>query len=265
MLFAALSSVLVQTAACAQAQDLPTDHTPPAAPQQSMPEMSAAQMKSIMDMDDSASVAMFKLDEFERGNSSDAYSSAWNAEAWYGGDLEKFWLRSEGAREFAATDARIEAFWDHAFASYWDWQLGARRDFGDAPHMARPERNWAAFGVNGIAPYWFDIEATAYVADQGRMAARLRSEYDILLSQRWILTPELELNLYSKADRARAVASGLADAEFGLRLRYEIERKFAPYVGVVWNYRRANGNEAVSADARAGTDRRLVIGLRLWL
>ena len=236
-----------------------SDHVPPAPPQQPMPPMSDTDMTRVMEMNDDARFAMFKLDDFERARSNDAWSSAWNAEASYGGDFDKLWLRSEGEREDRATNARLEAFWDHAFASYWDWQLGARHDFGTGP-----SRSWAGFGVQGLTPYWFEIEATAYFGAQGRTAARLRAEYELLLTQRLILQPEVEVNLYGRDDGARDIASGLSDAEFGLRLRYEIRREIAPYIGIVWKYRRAADGGLFSVPNLAGTECQFVVGLRLW-
>ncbi len=235
-----------------------SDHVPPDPPQHAMPAMSDAEMARTMGMNDNAKFAMFKLDNFERSFGSDANATAWDAEAWYGGDFNKFWLRSEGEREAHRTDARIEALWDHAFSSFWDWQVGARHDFtsGSAPNV--PDRNWAAFGVQGLAPYWFEIEATAYVGDGGRTAARLRAAYELLLTQRLILQPEVELNWYGRSDHAREVAAGLSEAEAGLRLRYEIRREIAPYIGVVWKHRRSD-----AAVAR-GNGAQFVAGLRLW-
>jgi len=234
-------------------------HIPPDPPQHVMAPMSDAEMSRVMQMDDTASVFMFKLDTFERAKSNDAYSTAWNAQAWYGGDFDKLLLRTEGEREHGATDARVEAFWNHAFASYWDWQLGVRRDFG-----SDPSRSWAAFGVQGLAPYWFEVEAAAYVGEGGRTALGLRAEYELLLTQRLILQPEVEVNFYGREDRARGIASGLNDAEVGLRLRYEIRREFAPYIGVVWKHRREAGDVFPPGVNRAGTERQIVAGLRLW-
>jgi len=176
----------------------------------------------------------------------------WDAVAWYGGDFDKLWLRSEGERESHRTDARIEALWNHAFASYWDWQLGARRDFSGGSAHNVPDRTWTAFGIQGLAPYWFEIEATAYVGDGGRTAARVRAEYELLLTQRLILQPELELNWYDRRDRVREIAGGLSDAEVGLRLRYEIRREIAPYIGVVWKHRR--GDDAFARENGFGSD-----------
>lgn len=235
------------------------DHVAPDPPQHVMAPMSDAEMTRVMAMDDTASIFKFKLDTFERAKSDDAWSTAWNAQASYGGDFDKLLLRSEGDREHGATDARVEAFWNHAFASYWDWQLGVRRDFGSGP-----ARNWAAFGVQGLAPYWFEVEAAAYLGENGRTALGLRAEYELLLTQRLILQPELELNFYGKNDRARDVAAGLSDAEFGLRLRYEIRREFAPYVGVVWKHRGETSGVVPPFVDRGGTERQVVAGLRLW-
>src|SRR5262249_52517919 len=109
------------------------DHVPPDPPQQTMAPMSEAAMMRVMQMDDTAPLFAFKLDTLERAKSDAAWSTAWNATAWYGGDFDKLLLRTEGEREHGKTDARVEAFWNHAFASFWDWQLGTRRDFGSDP------------------------------------------------------------------------------------------------------------------------------------
>jgi len=257
-LMLALSMLAAPVALCAQtAQEDPGHVAPPPAAQPMAP-MSMQEMDRVMDMHDDPLLAMFKLDQFERARGDDAYATSWEAEGWIGHDFDKLWLRTEGEHEDGVTDARIEAFWDHAFASFWDWQLGVRHDFGSG---SGPSRDWAAFGFQGLAPYWFEIEATAYVAEQGRTAMRLRAEYELLLTQRLILQPEVEANLYGKSDPARDVTDGLSDFEFGLRLRYEIRREFAPYVGVVW-VRRFGDSGALSM--RAGADTELVAGLRVW-
>ena len=236
-----------------------------------MPAMSPQDMDRVMDMHDDPLLAMFKLDQFERAIGDGADATEWEAEAWIGRDFDKLWLRSEGANEAGSTDARIEAFWDHAFASFWDWQLGVRHDFGSGPPARspsaaeamngreRPQRNWAAFGVQGVAPYWFEIEATAYVGQSGRTAFRFRAEYELLFTQRLILQPELETNLYGKSDPQHGVSDGLSDASFGLRLRYEIRREIAPYAGVVWKRRFSDTGSGLDS-----TQTQFVAGLRVW-
>ena len=265
--------LLVPISAKAQQGTADAGHVAPPPASQPMPQMAMQDMDRIMDMHDDPLLAMFKIDQFERARGDDAYATSWEAEAWIGRDFNKLWLRTEGERENGASDARIEAFWDHAFASFWDWQLGVRRDFGSAPQRplsaihglrgtwAPARRDWAAFGVQGLAPYWFEIEATAYVGEQGRTAARVRAEYELLLTQRLILQPELEANLYGKSDPARDVTDGLSDFAFALRLRYEIRREFAPYIGVAWVHR---FGDSAATPTRAGSDTQLVAGLRVW-
>jgi len=270
-----LSLLAAPAAAWAQSSESDPGHVAPPPAAQPMPPMSMQEMDRVMDMHDDPLLAMFKLDQFERAHADDAYSTSWEAEAWIGHDFDKLWVRTEGERESGVTDARIEAFWDHAFATFWDWQLGVRHDFGSGSGPPRPlsaihglrgtwapaHRDWAAFGVQGLAPYWFEIEATAYVGEQGRTALRLRAEYELLLTQRLILQPELEANLYGKSDPARGISDGLSEFDFGLRLRYEIRREFAPYVGVVWTRRFGDSD---FMPGHAGSDTQFVAGLRVW-
>ena len=221
-------------------------------------ETSPAQMAQEMQMNDDANFGLVRFDQFEHalGGGSGA---AWDADAWYGGDIDKIWLRSEGESEGGHTSARTELFWDHAFTPFWDWQLGARADSG-----AGPARQWLAFGVQGLAPYWFEMQATAYVGNQGRSALRLRAEYEVLLTQRLILQPESEVNFYGKSDPRRGIGSGLTEVDVGLRLRYEIRREFAPYVGVVWRQRFGQTGEFARAAGNSAFDSQVVAGLRFW-
>ena len=149
--------------------------------------------------------------------------------------------------------------WDRVIARWWDVQAGVRHDFSDGP-----SRTWAAFGVQGLAPYWFEVEATVYVGDDGRSAARLVGEYELLLTQRWVLQPKIELNLYGKEDAANRIGAGLAKADVGLRLRYEIRREFAPYVGIVWTrHFGETADLAREADEKV-SGAQFVAGLRIW-
>ncbi len=123
----------------------------------------------------------------------------------------------------------LQALYSRAIAPFWDLQLGWRRDVRPSP-----DRDWLAFGVKGLAPYYFDIDAALFVGDEGRTAARFQLEYELMLSPRLALVPEIEVNLYGRDDEAVGIGSGLAEIEAGLRLRYEIRREFAPYIGVNW-------------------------------
>ncbi|TPG51047.1 copper resistance protein B [Rhodanobacter glycinis] len=211
-------------------------------------------------MHGSAPFGMLLIDQLEAFHGRDANGQSWEAEGWYGNDENKLWVRTEGERSRGRLeDGDLEAFWNHNVATFWSTQLGLRHDAGFGP-----AREWAAFGIQGLATYWFDIEATAYVGPSGRTAARLRAGYELLFTQRLILRPELEVNLHGKSDAARGIGSGLTDAKLGLRLRYEVRREFAPYIGVVWTRRFAATADFVRDEHQAVFDRQWVAGVRIW-
>ncbi|GAA0715105.1 copper resistance protein B [Dokdonella soli] len=238
----------------------PPDHVPPPAPTHEMGPMSPVQMVDVMGMDDRAMFGLFALDRFERVKTGDGYATSWSAQGWLGGDFDKLHVRSEGSRANGAVEhADLELLWGHAIAPFWDSQLGVRRDFGRGP-----DRGWVAFGVQGLAPYWFEIAATAYVGEQDRTALRAEVDYELLLTQRLVLQPRVELNAYGRADPALRIGSGLSDTSFGLRLRYEIRREFAPYVGVEWTKSFGATADFAREDGHDVTDLRWVAGVRVW-
>lgn len=213
-----------------------------------------------MDMRDNAAFGMLTIDQLEAFHGSDANGQAWEAEGWYGNDVDKLWLRTEGERSGGKLeDGDLEAFWNRAATAFWSTQIGARHDFGEGP-----SRTWAAIGVQGLAPYGFELEATAYVGASGRTAARLRAEYELLLTQRLVLQPDAEINLYGRDDPARRIGSGLSDVQFGLRLRYEIRREFAPYIGLDWTRRVGATADFARMDVQPVLDRRIMAGMRIW-
>jgi len=200
------------------------------------------------------------FDRLEGWNDDPGSGQAWEASAWYGGDIDRLWLRSEGERSGGRTEAAdLEALYGHAVSPWWDLLVGVKQDL--APGDARTS---AAFGVQGMAPYKFEVAATLYVGEGGSASARLEGEYDVLLTNRWILQPRLEAEAAFADDRAHGIGSGLSTLEAGLRLRYEISRRFAPYLGVV--HERAFG---ATADYRrdageAARETRVVAGVRIW-
>ncbi|TAM13094.1 MAG: copper resistance protein B [Nevskiaceae bacterium] len=214
-----------------------------------------------MEMPDNPVIAMLLLDRLEYVHARDGGNGvAIDGEAWYGKNFNKLWLKFEGEHaDGQLQDLRAEALWSHAIATYWNTQLGVRHDFG-----VGPERTWAAFGIEGLAPWWFQTEATLYVGPSGRTAARVSVEYEGRLTQRLILQPELEANAYGKNDPRRGIGSGLSDARAGLRLRYEIRREFAPYVGVEWLQRFAQTADFARAQGQSAGDLRWVVGFRIW-
>ncbi|MEN8175499.1 MAG: copper resistance protein B [Pseudomonadota bacterium] len=183
-----------------------------------------------------------------------------DAQAWMGKDLNKLWLKAEGERVDGETEeAEVQVLYSRAVAPYWDLQIGWRHDF-----HPKPTRDWLAVGIEGLAPYWFEVDAALFVGDDSQVAVRLEAEYEWMFTQRWILSPELEVNLHSKDDEDTGVGSGLSDLELGLRLRYEIRREFAPYIGVNWEKKFGNTADFARDEGEDTDDVQFVAGLRAW-
>lgn len=185
---------------------------------------------------------------------------AWELQGWIGTDLDRLWVRSEGERELGHTEsANLEALYGRSITPWWDVVAGVKHDFKPGE-----SQTWAAFGVQGLSPYKFEVAATAYIGESGRTSANLEAEYELLLTNRLILQPLVEIELNGKDDPGRGIGSGLSTAEAGLRLRYEFSRRFAPYIGVV--HERAFGKTADFRrdEGEAVSDTSLVAGLRVW-
>lgn len=209
-------------------------------------------------MDDNPLVWVLRGDELERGEHD---TLGWDLRAGIGRNFDKLWLRSEGERSHGETaHAVTELLWSHATGPWWDRTLGLRHDSGGSG----PSRDWLAVGVQGLAPYKFELEVTGYVGESGRLAARLEGEYEVLLTNRLILQPKLEANLYSRDDRANHIGSGLSDVEFGLRLRYEFSPRFAPYIGHAWMRRFGATADLFEAAGEDASERRWIAGVRFW-
>ena len=209
---------------------------------------------------DDAALGMLLIDRLEYFDGRNGNGGALDAQGWYGTDANKLWVKVEGERSAGRLqDLRTEALWARPLGIYWNTQLGVRHDFG-----VGPGRTWAAFGLQGLAPYFFDVEATFYVGQAGRTAFRFESEYELLLTQRLILQPRFEVNLYGRDDPQRGIGSGLSDATAGLRLRYEFTRKFAPYVGVEFERKFGRTADLARNAGEPAFDPRLVAGLHFW-
>jgi copper resistance protein B len=213
-----------------------------------------------MDMPDDGFRGMVILDQLEYAYGAHGNAKFIDGQAWYGTNFEKLGIKAEGeVNRGRLSDLRTEALWDHAITSYWGTQLGVRRDLG-----VGPDRTWAAIGVQGLAPFWFDTEATLYVGESGRTAARLQLECEEPLTQRLILQPKVEMNLYGRDDPLRAIDEGLSDAQFGLRLRYEIRRELAPYIGIVYRQRYGHAADFARAQGEHADDLQWVAGVHVW-
>lgn len=203
--------------------------------------------------------AFMLADRLEAWDSDAGSGFAWQGEGWIGTDLHRLWLRSSGEHHDARiAAAEVEVLYGHSIAAWWDLVAGVRHDFrpGDA-------RSFLALGIQGLAPQNFEVEATAYVGD-GQITARVETTYQLLFTNRLILEPHLQLQWFGEDEPQRGIGSGLASLEAGLRLRYEVRRRLAPYAGV--GYQRALGE---TGNLRGDTgesidDLRLVAGIRTW-
>lgn len=232
----------------------------PGTPDQPTPALSM-DLSGMQPVMDNGIYAHALLDQFEGRWSGRNQEFRYDGQAWVGTDMNKLWLKSEG---FVTPDGRFsdgqhEILYDRPISSYFDLQAGLRVDLDSAV-----SRTWAAFGVQGLSLYFFDLEATGYVSDDGHFAARIVASYDLLITQRLILQPEAELNFYSKSDVARGTGSGFSDIDTGLRLRYEISRKFAPYIGVAYTGRFFQSASYAQTEGLAPNDLRFVFGVRTW-
>jgi copper resistance protein B len=200
------------------------------------------------------------VDRLERAHSRDNSFNAYDLQGWLGKDYNKLVLKAEGEGEGGKLqEARTELLWGHAQTTYWDTQLGLRYDSGIAP-----DRQWLALGVQGLAPYWFEVDAAAYIGEQGRTALRLGAEYELLLTQKLILQPRIEADFYGQQDAARELGSGLSSLITGVRLRYEIRREFAPYVGMEWGGKFGGTADYARAAGMRTKETRVVAGVRFW-
>jgi copper resistance protein B len=194
------------------------------------------------------------------GRFGDSNTFRWSGEAWAGTDENRAWLRTEGRlTDGQVEDGIQELLYSRAVTTYFNAQVGGRYDLDSLPG-----RGWGAIGIEGLAPQFFRVAATGYISGDGHLAAKLEASYDLLLTQRLILQPQVELNFYTKDDPARQVGAGLSELDAGLRLRYEITRKFAPYFGVTYLGQYGATADYVSAAGGQAQQVRFTLGVRAW-
>ncbi|RZK03376.1 MAG: copper resistance protein B [Novosphingobium sp.] len=185
----------------------------------------------------------------------------WDAEGWFGGDVDRLVVKTEGEGAFgdAFEGGEVQALYSRAIDPYFNLQAGLRQDIGPGP-----SRSFVSLGIEGLAPYWFDVEGQLFLSDRGDLLARLGGYYDLRITQRLVLQPRAEVNLAAQNMAPEGIGSGLVDAELGLRLRYEVVREVAPYLGISWE--RQFGRTARLTRARGdGTGGfTFVAGLRTW-
>jgi copper resistance protein B len=204
--------------------------------------------------------AFVLLDQLEWQGTGANSRGSWDTHGWIGGDGARFWLRTEGE----ATGSRVVATQTHllygrAISRWWDVVAGVRQDVRPGP-----AQTWAAVGIQGIAPYWFDLQATAYVGAAGRTHVRVEGEYELLLTNRLVLQPLVETEIYGKADPGHGFGRGLAILDAGVRIRYEVRRELAPYMGITWSRRFFGTGDLAEATGDPRSAARVAVGLRVW-
>lgn len=202
-----------------------------------------------------------EVDRFEYRVGPGADALTWDAQAWVGGDYHKAWLKTEGDDPIdgAVENAEIQLLYSRTIAPFWDLQIGARYDV-----RPDPSRGFAVFGVQGLAPYFFEVDAAGFVSEEGDVSARLEAEYELLLTQRLIARPSVELNFAAQEVEDLGIGSGLSDVELGFRLRYEIVREIAPYVGVAWARKVGRTADFTRREGGDVDDLKAVVGIRFW-
>ncbi|WP_291840642.1 copper resistance protein B [Brevundimonas sp.] len=223
-------------------------------------EMAAARAQLRIEHGDARTTAVV-IDQLEATFGDDEEGYAWDAQGWAGGDINRFWWKSEGEGAFdgEVEEAEIQALYSRAFRPFFDFQTGLRQTW-------RPEgdRTDLVVGVQGLAPYWFEVDAAAFLSNKGELTARAEAEYDQRITNRWIVQPRAEVVVSAEDIPELRIGSGLSSLQIGARLRYEFRKEFAPYVGVEWTRSFGNTADFLEADGRSTEDTRLVVGIRAW-
>jgi copper resistance protein B len=209
---------------------------------------------------ESAIQSMLLIAQFEVWDASPGAGLAWDAVAWVGSDINRLWLRTEGEYvDSRLESAELEVLVGRSVAPWWDLLVGVRHDFKPGQ-----SQDFLAVGVMGLSPYKFETDITLYLGENGQSAARLQFEYETLFTNRLILQPKIEMNFYGKDDPARGIGSGLSDSSLGLRLRYEINRQFAPYIGVSWEKAYGKTADYLQNEEGKSAHLKLLTGVRVW-
>lgn len=189
-----------------------------------------------------------------------AGETLWDLQGWYGGDLHKLWFKSEGHADGSdVDDAELQVLYSRAWTAFFDLQLGVRVSDLDGRNIVS-----AVAGVQGVAPYRVEIDAALFVTDDGDVSIRSEFERDIFLSERVILQPRVELGIALQDSSELGVGSGVTGLAAGVRLRYEVTRKFAPYIGVDYDKRFGDTADFVRANGGDADESTVVAGIRFW-
>ncbi|MBU3018235.1 copper resistance protein B [Paraglaciecola agarilytica] len=188
-------------------------------------------------------------------------SGVFDLQAWYGTTFDRLVIKTEGdISDGKLEENQTDILWSHAISAYWNTQVGVRADYFEAGQ----NRQWLAFGLQGLAPYWFELDMTTYLGEQGNTAFALEAEYELLLTQKLIIQPRAELTFFGKDDQENALGSGLSSSAVGVRVRYEFTRQFAPYIGVEWTNLYGNTADFAQLDGQSASNTEFVAGIKFW-
>ncbi len=217
-------------------------------------------------VDDMETFNFFLAEIFEYRIKQGENDAQWDVFGWHGGDYNRLWIKSEGgaATEKGSGQGDLQLLYGQLISRFFDFQVGLRHEQLWNSDKSDQSQSSLAIGFQGLAPYYFDIEPTLFISQDGDVSARFTGTYDILLTQRFILQPRIEGLAAAQENKDFGVGSGLNDIETGLRLRYEFTRKFAPYVGV--NYARFFGEtqDLARSEGEDTNNWSFVSGVRFW-
>jgi copper resistance protein B len=217
-------------------------------------------------VEDNRIFSMLLVEELEYRNNNGADTLRWDAEAWIGTDLNKLWLKTEGEDIRAGGSGgewELQALYSRMVAPFWDFQVGLRHDHIYGTGQDR-SRGFAVLGFEGLAPYWFEVTPALFVSEDGDVSARLSASYELLFTQRLILQPSIEINAAAQRVEAFGVGRGINDLDLGLRLRYEVRREFAPYVGIAWTRKFGDTADIARGEGEHTEDFAVLAGVRFW-
>jgi len=201
------------------------------------------------------------VDRLEVGFGDGEEGWTWDVAGWTGGDINRFWWKSEAEGDFdGEIEGEVQALYSRAISPFWDVQAGVRQDFGEGDENP----THLVLGLQGLAPYWWEVDAAAFLSTEGDLTARVEAEYDQRITQRLILQPRVEVEASAADIPELGLGSGLTHIEAGVRLRYEIVKAFAPYVGVEWSRDLGGAAEFTRAGGSEPEHTRFVIGLKAW-
>ena len=206
-------------------------------------------------------IGTFKVDQLENRWQDGRNVLKWEAQGWYGGDTEKIWFNTEGERSAGegVEEAEFQLLYSRMWSEFWDLQAGIRYDV-----RPQPQTRYGVVGLNGVAPYFFEVNAQAFISEEGDLSARVKAEYELLITQKLVLQPSLEANLSTQRVRELDTGRGFTDITLGLRLRYELVKEFAPYVGVNWERKLGGTASLARADGEDPGSLSFVTGIRFW-